>query len=146
MTASDGLWLEMTRLLGAPRPDVFTALTDPHELAKWWGPRGFTVPGVDLDPQVGGSFRIAMQPSDGDLFHLSGEFREFDPPRRISYTFRWEPPDPDDRETVVTMSLEDRGTETEIRFRQGEFATEERRTLHEGGWGDSFERLDELLG
>jgi uncharacterized protein YndB with AHSA1/START domain len=146
MTERDGLWLEMTRLLPASRPEVFKAMTDPRELASWWGPRGFTVPGVDLDPRVDGSFRIAMQPPDGDLFHVSGEFREFDPPCRISYTFRWEPPDPDDRETVATLSLEDRGDETEVRFTQGEFATEERRALHEGGWKDSFDRLDEFLG
>ncbi len=146
MTASNGLMLRMTRALPAPRTQVYRALTDPEELAKWWGPRGFTVPSVEFDPRVGAGFRLAMQPPDGDLFHLSGEFREVDPPARLAYTFRWEPPDPNDRETEVTLTLEERGSETEVQLTQGEFATEERRALHEGGWTDSFDQLAELLG
>jgi len=146
MTPSDGLVLRLNRVLPAPRAVLYRALTDPEELAKWWGPRGFTAPSIEFDPRVGNSYRIAMQPPDGDLFHLSGEFREVDPPARIAYTFRYDHPDPDDRETLVTLALQDRGEETEILFTQGEFATEARRTLHEGGWTDSFERLERLLG
>jgi uncharacterized protein YndB with AHSA1/START domain len=146
MTGSDGSLLRMTRVLPAPRTDTYRAMTNPGELAKWWGPRGFTIPSVDFDPSVGGTYRIAMQPPDGDLFHLSGEFREVDPPARLAFTFRWEPPDPDDRETLATLSLEERGSETEVQLIQGRFATEERLTIHEGGWSDSFERLAELLG
>jgi uncharacterized protein YndB with AHSA1/START domain len=146
MTASEKLVLRMTRVLPAPRGVVYRALTDPNELAKWWGPKGFTAPSVEFNPRVGGSYRIAMQPPDGELFHLSGEFREVDPPDRLAYTFRWDPPTPDDRETLVTLALEDRGDQTEVLFTQGEFATEERRALHEGGWTDGFERLEQLLG
>jgi uncharacterized protein YndB with AHSA1/START domain len=146
MTASDGLWLRMTRLLPAPRADVYRALTDPSELAKWWGPRGFTSPSVEFEPSVGASYRIAMQPPDADPFYLSGEFKEVEPPERLAFTFRWEPPDADDRETLATLSLEDRDGETEVQLVQGEFVTEERLAIHRGGWTDSFERLEELLG
>lgn len=143
--ASDGLVLRLKRILPAPRATVYRLMSHPRELAKWWGPQGFTAPGVDFDPHVGGSYRIAMQPPDGDLFHLSGEFQEVDPPARLAYTFRWDPPDPDDRQTVVTLSLEDRGERTEVLLTQGEFATEERLALHEGGWTDSFARLEQVL-
>ena len=146
MTASKGLLLQMTRVLPAPRTDVYRALTDPEELVKWWGPQGFTVPSVEFDPRVGAGYRIAMQPPDADLFHLTGEFREVDPPARVAFSFRWEPPDPDDRETVVELSLEERGSKTEVQLVQGGFATEERRAIHDGGWTDSFDRLAELLG
>jgi uncharacterized protein YndB with AHSA1/START domain len=86
-----------------------------------------------------------MQPPDGDLFHLSGEFREVDPPARLSYTFRWKPPDPDDQETVVTLAFEDLGESTELLLEQGVFATEGRRALHEQGWTDGLDRLEELM-
>jgi uncharacterized protein YndB with AHSA1/START domain len=59
-----------------------------------------------------------MQPPGGDLFYLSGEFREVDPPARLAYTFRWDPPDPDDRQTVVKLSLQDRGEPTEVLLAQ----------------------------
>jgi uncharacterized protein YndB with AHSA1/START domain len=139
------LTLNMTRVLPAPRPLVFRACTEPAELAKWWGPRGFTTPGVELDLRVGGSYRFAMQPPDGDLFYLTGEFREVDPPAKLVYTFRWEDPDPDDRETVVTLSFGDLGESTELVFTQGVFATEGRHALHEQGWTDGLDRLEQLL-
>jgi uncharacterized protein YndB with AHSA1/START domain len=143
---SEGLWLRMTRVLAAPRPDVWRAMTEADELATWWGPKGFSTPGVEFDPRIGETYRIAMQPPEGELFHLHGEFREVDPPSRLSYTFVWEPPNPDDRETLVTLSLADQGEATEVELTQGEFATKERLDLHDGGWSESFEKLKERLG
>jgi uncharacterized protein YndB with AHSA1/START domain len=146
MTAPDGLVLRLRRILPAPRPAAYAALSEPRELAKWWGPCGFTAPSVEFDPRVGGSYRIAMQPPDGDLFHLAGEFQEVDPPARLTYTFRWEPPDPDDRQTTVTLSLQERGDRSEVLLTQRGFATEARRVLHEAGWSDSLARLEQVLG
>jgi uncharacterized protein YndB with AHSA1/START domain len=140
-----GLVLEFSCVLDAPRTRIFSMLTDPAELAKWWGPHGFTTPEIELDLSVGGGYRFAMQPPDGDLFHLSGEFLEIDPPSRLIYTFRWEEPDPDDRETVVMLSLDAVGEGTEVAFSQGEFATAERLALHRSGWTDSFEKLRALI-
>jgi uncharacterized protein YndB with AHSA1/START domain len=145
MAQSGGLALEMKRVLPAPRQRVFRALTEPEDLARWWGPKGFTTPGIELDLRVGGVYRFAMQPPDAELFYLTGEFREVDPPARISYTFRWEDPDPDDLETLVTLSLRSLGDDTELELTQGEFATEARRELHQNGWTDSFVGLRELL-
>ena len=138
--------LHLERVLRAPRALVFSAHIEPDQLAKWWGPHGFTAPSVDLDPRVGGGYRIAMQPPDGDLFYLSGEFREVDAPNRLTYTFRLEDPDPDDRETVVTFSLFDLGESTRLIVDQGRFASEARRALHEQGWTETLERLQEFLG
>jgi uncharacterized protein YndB with AHSA1/START domain len=145
MAPNDALWLRMRRVLPAPRADVWRAMTDPAELAKWWGPKGFTSPEVDFEARIGESFRIAMRPPEGDLFHLHGEFREVERPSRLSYTFVWDPADADDRETLVTLSLADRGAVAEVELEQGEFATAERLALHDGGWTDSFEKLAELL-
>jgi uncharacterized protein YndB with AHSA1/START domain len=139
------LTLRMQRVVRAPASTVFQACTEPEKLATWWGPRGFTTPAIELDLRVGGHYRFAMQPPEGDLFHLTGEFREVDPPSRLVYTFVWEPPDPDDRETVVTLSFRDVDGSTQVEFTQGVFATLERRALHEQGWTESFERLQELL-
>ena len=118
---------------------------EPEQWAKWWGPQGFTVPSLELDLRVGGGYRIAMQPPDNDLFFLSGEFRDVDPPARSVYTFRWEPPDPDDQETVVVFSLQDRGASTLLVVDQGVFVTEARRALHVQGWTESIDRLHELI-
>ncbi len=146
MAAPTGeLTLEMTRVLPATRSVVFEAFSDPNELAKWWGPQGFTSPSMEFDPRVGGTYRIEMQPPEGDSFFLTGEFRELDPPARLAYTFVYDDPDPDDVETVVTLSFRDLGESTEVAFTQGRFKTEARRALHRDGWTDSFDRLEELI-
>jgi uncharacterized protein YndB with AHSA1/START domain len=142
---ASGLWLHMARVLPASRPTAWRMITDPDELAKWWGPEGFTVPSVDFEPRVGERFRIAMQPPTGEPFYLLGDFREVSPPSHLSYTFVWDPPDPDDRETVVTLSLHDSGKQTQVQLTQGEFTTQERLELHENGWRESLEKLEALL-
>ncbi len=140
-----GLVLDLSCLLDAPVQRVFSMLTAPAELARWWGPRGFTTPEIELDLRVGRGYRFTMQPPDAELFHLSGEFLEVDPPSRLAYTFRWEEPDPDDRETVVKLTLDAVGEGTQVTLSQGEFATPARLSLHQSGWTDGFEKLGELI-
>ena len=142
---SEGPALEIARTLPAAPPVVFAAFTDPKELAKWWGPEGFTIPSLEFDPRVGASYRIEMRPPEGDSFYLTGEFREVEPPSRLAFTFVWEPPDPDDATTLAELSFRDAEGSTDIRLKQGPFRTEERRSLHEAGWGDSFDKLERLL-
>jgi uncharacterized protein YndB with AHSA1/START domain len=145
MPDDDALRLHVERVLPAPPWRVFVLNTEPELLARWWGPNGFSVPSVEVDPRVGGRYRIEMQPPDGDAFFLSGEYRTVEPGSRLAYTFRWEPPDPDDRETVVVLSLETLDESTALTIDQGDFATEERRSLHVQGWSESIDRLEELI-
>jgi uncharacterized protein YndB with AHSA1/START domain len=142
---SGELTLELKRDLPATRSAVFKAFSDPTELAKWWGPQGFTTRSMEFDPRVGGTYRIEMQPPEGDSFYLTGEFREVDPPDRLAFTFVYEDPDPDDVETVVALSFRDLGESTEVAFTQARFKTEARRELHREGWTDSFDRLEQLI-
>jgi uncharacterized protein YndB with AHSA1/START domain len=141
----EGYTLRQERVFDAPPARVFAAFTEPTELAQWWGPHGFTTPELDVALRAGGSYRFTMQPPDGEAFHLSGEFLDIQRPSRLSFTFRWDEPDPDDRETVVVLSLVADEGATVVSLTQGEFATEGRLELHRGGWADSFEKLDVLL-
>ena len=137
--------LELERALPADPAAVFRAVSTAHELAEWWGPAGFTVPTLDFRPRPGGRYRIEMQPPEGDAFHLTGEFREVEPPTRLAFTFAWEPPDPDDVENLVDLTFDSAGDGTKLHLTQGPFATEERLELHRAGWTDSLDRLEHLL-
>jgi len=139
------LRLRQERVLPAPPSVVYQMQIAPELLAQWWGPNGFSVPSIDLDARVGGQFRIAMQPPEGEPFFLLGEFREIEPDTRLAYTFRWDPPDPDDRETIAVLSFHEVGDSTRLTVEQGDFATEERRALHEQGWSQSLDRLEGLI-
>lgn len=137
--------LELDRILPADRARVFGAFTAADQLAQWWGPVGFTIPAIDFAPRVGGSYRIEMQPPEGEPFALVGEFRAVEPPERLEFEFIWEQPDPDDVDMIAELSFEDRGESTRVTLRQGPFRTEARRQLHRDGWGDTFDKLEAWL-
>ena len=140
-----GLSLHLDRVLPAPRSLVYRMHTEADKLARWWGPKGFTVPAIQLDVRVEGRYRIEMQPPNGDHFFLGGEFRRVDPPAHLAYSFVYEEPAPDDRETMVEIALRDLDESTELILDQGLFATKARLELHEQGWTETLDRLYDLL-
>jgi uncharacterized protein YndB with AHSA1/START domain len=142
---ANGLTLHLERVVRGSPERAFAACVEPEELATWWGPAGFTSPSVDLDVRAGGTYRIAMQPPEGELFHLSGRFLEVDAPTLLTYTFVWEEPDPDDRETVVRLTFAPVGDGTRIVLDHGRFATEARYELHRDGWTEALDRLAAFL-
>jgi uncharacterized protein YndB with AHSA1/START domain len=127
-------------------PDqVFAWMTEPARLVMWWGPDGFSTPEALFDPVVGGGYRLTMQPPEGSPFHLAGAFLAVHPPLRLRYTFRWEEPLPDDRETVVDLDFHRVGGGTEVVLSQHGFASRERLELHRDGWTQAFGRLRALI-
>jgi uncharacterized protein YndB with AHSA1/START domain len=142
---SDDLTLEITRVISAAGSIVFGAFQDADELSKWWGPKGFTIPSLEFEPSPGDTYRIKMQPPEGDAFYLTGEFKAVDPPTRLAMSFVWEDPDPDDVETSVELSFRELAGSTEVLLIQGVFKTEARRELHRSGWTDAFDKLERLV-
>jgi uncharacterized protein YndB with AHSA1/START domain len=93
-TLSGELALHLQRLVPAPPPVVFRMHAEPELFAKWFGPKGFAVQGPEFDVRVRGSYRFWMQPPEGGPFTISGDFLEVDPPVRLVYSFRYDPPRP----------------------------------------------------
>jgi uncharacterized protein YndB with AHSA1/START domain len=137
--------LHLEKVLAVLPERVFAAFFDGQELRRWWGPSGFGVPRLEFDAVEGASYRIAMQPPEGAVFHLAGTFRLVDAPRQLVFTFAWEEPDPDDQETLVTVTLEPQDAGTRLVVDQGSFKTEQRRELHREGWTQTLERLERFL-
>jgi uncharacterized protein YndB with AHSA1/START domain len=128
-----------------PPERVFAAFVDAEQLRHWFGPRGFTVSGLQLDPVEGRDYRIAVQPPEGDPFDIRGTFRTVQAPRLLAFTFFYEQPDPDDQETLVTVRFAPAEQYTRVVLDQGPFKTAARLALHRDGWTDSLERLEEVL-
>lgn len=57
--------LRITRVYDAPARAVWDAWTIPEQVAKWWGPRGFTITTHEKDLRVGGTWRYTMHGPDG---------------------------------------------------------------------------------
>jgi uncharacterized protein YndB with AHSA1/START domain len=140
-----GVRLHLEKIFVVPPERVFAALVDAEQLRCWWGPAGFTVPGLQFDPVAGTDYRIAMQPPEGDVFHIRGTFRAVEAPRDLSFTFTYEEPDPEDQETLVTLTLEPTDPGTRLVLDQGPFKTAARLELHRDGWTETLERLERSL-
>jgi uncharacterized protein YndB with AHSA1/START domain len=76
----------INRFIAAPRELVFRAWTSAAELAKWWGPAGFTNPVCEFDPQPEGAIYIEMQGPDGVRYPMSGKVLEITPPERLVFS------------------------------------------------------------
>jgi uncharacterized protein YndB with AHSA1/START domain len=137
--------LHLEKILVVPPDRVFAAFVDAEQLRLWWGPAGFTVPSLRFDPEEGTDYRIAMEPPEGDVFHIRGTFRAVEAPRRLAYTFSYEEPDPDDQETLVTLTFEPTDPGTRLVLDQGPFKTAARWELHRDGWTETIERLERSL-
>lgn len=139
------LVLRFERMFPVPPSRVWRALTDPVELAEWWGPRGFTNVVEVWESRVGGRYRITMHPPDGEAFHLRGEFLEVVPDARLSYTFVWEEPDPDDIPAEVHVELATVDGSTRLTIEHGPFQSEARMAPPTGGWTEGLDKLEALL-
>jgi uncharacterized protein YndB with AHSA1/START domain len=137
--------LHLERTLSASPERVFDAFADPEHLRQWWGPVGFTVASLRYEAAEGADYRIAMRPPEGDLFHIRGSFRAVEQPRRLVFTFNYEEPDPDDRETVVTVTFDPSETGTRLVLDQEPFTTAARWELHREGWTETLARLEHSL-
>lgn len=142
---TEGTRLRLEKLLPVPPERAFAAFVDAEQLRHWWGPVGFTAAGLQFEAAEGSDYRIAMQPPEGDAFHIRSTFRTVEAPHRLAFTFVYEEPDPDDQETLVTVTFEPSEDGTRVRLEQGPFRTAARRALHRDGWTDSLERLEQSL-
>lgn len=141
------LELVIERVFDAPRALVWKAWTDPDMLARWSAPRELTIPEAHSDVRVGGQYRVTMlEPNSGKQFRLRGTYRELTPPSRLVMTHQWINQDGSlDPETVVTVTLSERGAKTHMHFHQVGFGTASSRDGHRGGWTSAFGVLDDLL-
>lgn len=137
--------LQLTRTFAAPREKVFRAWTDPQEVKRWFHPPGYETPSAEIDLRVGGKYRLGMRKlPDGEVFYLSGTYREVRRPERLVYTWQWEA-EPELGATLVTVEFHDRGGSTEIVLTHELFPTEKARQEHEQGWGGGLDNLGKIL-
>ncbi len=135
--------LKLTRMINAPRQEVFDAWTNPESVKEWMCPEDSSVPFVEMDVRVGGAFRIDMQHPDGEYTIHTGVYREVVPPAKLVFT--WVSKNTKYRESLVTVELFARGDATELVLTQVQLPDEEAVQLHTAGWTELTGRLAVLL-
>ena len=76
----------VSRTFDAPRDRVFRAYTDPQELARWWGPDGWTTETHAHELQPGGFWHYYMRGPDGMESWGKSIYQEVTPPSRLVYS------------------------------------------------------------
>ena len=74
------------RVFQAPRELVWRCLTEPTELAEFWGPRGMVTPieGIVVELHPGGRFETLMLGEHGS-HRMVATFTEVVPPERLAW-------------------------------------------------------------
>ena len=146
--------LTITRTFDAPRALVWRAFADPLHLRQWWGPKGYTNPGCELDFRVGGHWHNVMRSPTGAEYPSDFTFLEIAPPERIVFrnaaarddaVWQGNPPP----SFVRTITFEEANGRTTLTMR-AEFASAEElaRAASRGfrqGSEESFDRLAALI-
>lgn len=151
---AEGRALVVERLFNAPRELVFNAFKKPEHLAKWWGPKGWTLPVCSIDFRPGGVWHYCMRTTDGQMESWGKAiYSEIVEPEKIVYIDFFSDANGGRNEdlptTQITMTFTEHGGATKIVSR-AEYASEEalRTVLDMGlvhGLTESYERLADLL-
>lgn len=77
--------LKITRTYEAPLKTVWDAWTDPNQVSKWWGPRGFSITTHSKDLKTGGHWHYTMHGPDGTDYPNKTTYLEVDEYKRLVY-------------------------------------------------------------
>jgi uncharacterized protein YndB with AHSA1/START domain len=134
--------LPINRTFAASRIRLFDAWTNPNSITGWWGPKDFTLLFNEMDLKPGGRWRMGMA-RQGEKAVAGGVYREITSPARLVMTHAWEDFDghPEPPETLVTITLVERGDRTEMVFVQTGFEDAASRDGHRVGWNEAFDAL-----
>ncbi|MBI3514565.1 MAG: SRPBCC family protein [Proteobacteria bacterium] len=143
--------LVLTRLIDAPRAELFRAWTEPELMKQWFTPRPWTTPVIEVDVRPGGASLVVMRGPDGNEIPHRGVYLEVVKDRRLvftdAYTTAWQPSGKPFMTAIVTF--EDEGTQTRYTARVRHWTVADREA-HEtmgfhDGWGKATDQLEAMV-
>lgn len=139
--------LILTRLYDAPLSAVWDAWTDVEQVAKWWGPRGFTITTHSKDLRPGGNWRYTMHGPDGVDYPNVTYYHEVEPYRRLVYDHGATVDTPPLFRVTVLFTETPRGTKLDLtmKFASPEKAEESRKFIKRANGESTWDRLGEYL-
>ncbi len=117
----------VSRAIPASAEKVFDVWMDPKSPGGPW----FGSDRVILNPVVDGLFYLAVK-HEGRTWPHYGRFLQIDRPRIVEYT--WMSEGTKGAESIVTVTMEARGEETEVTLRHSGVPDDEMGRQHKDGW------------
>lgn len=147
-TADRAREIRLTRIYNAPISLVWQAWTKPEHLAKWWGPRGFTITTHARELRVGGFWDYTMHGPDGTDWPNFTRYHEVVPESRLVYDHGARAADAKPL-FRVTATFRDLGGRTELDIvmllESPEVARETRVFIKMAGGNSTWDRLAEYV-
>jgi uncharacterized protein YndB with AHSA1/START domain len=136
--------LTMKRRLNATPAEVYRAWTDPNLLARWFGPENVETIEAEVDPRVGGVYRIVMLENTGERHQVSGSYQEVVENERLVFSWAWV--STPERVSRVTVTLKPDGDVTILTLLHEKLFDAQAVKGHTHGWTGSLVKLDALFG
>ena len=145
MGPSDENVVRLTRVLRAPRENVFSAWTEARLLERWWtGVGGWVEAKADVDLCIGGRYRLSMRDDRGAMHGVAGVYTEIAPPDRLAFTWTWEN-DPSvmrgSEGSLVDVVLNEAADGTQLSLSHSGLGGKLVKDMHEEGWNALLTRL-----
>jgi uncharacterized protein YndB with AHSA1/START domain len=132
--------LTMKRRLNATPAEVYQAWTDPKLLTRWFGPENVETLEAELDPRVGGTYRIVMLENTGARHQVSGTYQEVVENERLVFSWSWVTTP--ERVSRVTVTLKPDGDVTILTLLHEQLFDEQAVKGHTHGWTGSLAKLE----
>lgn len=148
VTAPEGLpFIDTEREFDAPLSKVWRAHSEPDLIAQWMGPRGNRLEDLKFDARTGGSWSYTHVGDDGSSFGFRGVLHSVEEHRSMTQTFEFS--GVPGHVSLERADFEDLDGRTRIRTHSVFQSVEDRDGMvgsgMEGGMGESYDRLEELL-
>jgi len=108
--------VRLHRVLTAKPEKVYRAFLEADAMAKWLPPNGFTCTVAQLEPKVGGAYKMSFRNfTTGQSHGFGGKYLELVPHERLRYTDVFDDPNlPGTIEVTVTLKKVMVGTEITV--------------------------------
>jgi uncharacterized protein YndB with AHSA1/START domain len=137
--------LTLVRRIRARPSIVFDALTTAEGIAGWFGPDAGPVLAAEIDPRVGGRFRLRFRMLDGSEHESSGRYVDVVKPELLVLTWRGTGGVEDPGESRVEFRLRAVADGTELTLTPSGLHDDEARRSHTDGWTGALDKLERLF-
>ena len=140
-----GNTVKLHRVLKAPAERIYKAFLDPDAMAKWLPPNGFTGKVHEMDPVVGGKYKMSFTNfGNGQSHSFGGEYLELVPNKRIRNTDSFDDPNMPG-EMITTVDLRKVMVGTEVNIIQEGIPDAIPAEMCYLGWQESLDKLTRLV-
>ncbi|MGI0017159.1 MAG: SRPBCC family protein [Nitrosotalea sp.] len=133
------------RVIKTTPEKVFRALTEPSALSSWLPPYGYLGVVHQMDPRVGGSYKMSFTNfSTGNEHSFGGKFLEIKPNEFLKYTDKFDNPNLPG-EMITSIWLKKVSCGTELKVVQEGIPSVIPTEMCYLGWQESLEKLIKLV-